>query len=351
MFETDTDHSWRELYDAMAKLYTLAPWQWMSDTDLFAVRRPEDATIGYVSVFGAAGESFGVFVFLGAYGLWTYERQAEIGARRDLEQLEQIDSAELLERFPYGLSALFEDRTRLSERERTRLRALGLAYRGRNAWPQARFHEPGYLPTPDLTPAQLELLATAVEQTVEVASRVLDDPDYLVPPETRVGWLRLRTLSASTGRWVDGWHRPRAARREPTVRLDLEALLREVGPLRPPQGAWEVDFAYLPGAVSDGRDGRPYFPRLILVVDAATGLVLGHDVGAPERAAEALQLTATRAAVEHGPPEHLKVSHPDAARLLAPLARAVGARMTLVKRLPRAQRLRQSMVAAMEREL
>lgn len=32
---------WRDLYDAATALPDLAPWRWMADEDLFAVRDPE----------------------------------------------------------------------------------------------------------------------------------------------------------------------------------------------------------------------------------------------------------------------------------------------------------------------
>jgi hypothetical protein len=340
------DNVWRELYDQMAELYALAPWRWMADSDLFAVRNPDDGQIGYVSVFGAGGESFGVFVFLGAYGLWTYQRQAEIGASGDIGRM---DPSEVLEQLPYGLSALFEDRASLSEAERRRLRALGRSYRGRNAWPQARFHEPGYVPTVDLLPAQARLLATAVDQTLEVARRVNDDPRYLVPPASRAGQLRLRTQAPGSERWVDAWHRPpHAARPEPTATLEPAAIVREIGTLAPATGTWEVELAYLPGVVDEGRGSRAYFPRLILVVDGASGLVLASDVRAPDQTAESVQLTVLSTTLQHHPPEILRVRHPDAARLLEPVARAIGARLTVSQRLPQAERARRAIFAAMD---
>ncbi len=52
------------LFEASAEFYRLAPWQWLYNEDLFAVRYPlPDGEWRYVSVMGNAGMEFGLAVF------------------------------------------------------------------------------------------------------------------------------------------------------------------------------------------------------------------------------------------------------------------------------------------------
>jgi hypothetical protein len=99
-----TREEWRRLYETALAYRERAPWQWLSDADLFGVRDPASGEIGWCSVFGAAGELFGLFVYAGSEGLATYLRMAG----------EDLDSDEL----PYiqqGWLATFEDRPALDK--------------------------------------------------------------------------------------------------------------------------------------------------------------------------------------------------------------------------------------------
>lgn len=51
-----TREEWRQLYEAALAYREHAPWQWLSDADLFGVRDPASGEFGWCSVFGAAGE-------------------------------------------------------------------------------------------------------------------------------------------------------------------------------------------------------------------------------------------------------------------------------------------------------
>ena len=46
------------LYQAAKQVKELAPWEWMTEGDLFGVQNPETKEIGFVSVMGELGEHF-----------------------------------------------------------------------------------------------------------------------------------------------------------------------------------------------------------------------------------------------------------------------------------------------------
>ena len=51
---------WSRLYQAAIRIKEMAPWEWMSEMDIFGVRNPETDETGYVSIMGALGEHYAV---------------------------------------------------------------------------------------------------------------------------------------------------------------------------------------------------------------------------------------------------------------------------------------------------
>jgi hypothetical protein len=132
-----TETEWRALYDAADELKALAPWEWMLDSDLFAVRDPESGQIGYCCVMGNLGEHYALAVYLGADGLRGYE---EVASGAYAERPAQALFAQRC------LMVSFEDRELLDKESYAQIKALGRKYRGRQAWPELRDYTPGYLP-------------------------------------------------------------------------------------------------------------------------------------------------------------------------------------------------------------
>lgn len=151
---------WQRLYAAEDAYVALAPWKWMTEADLFGVRSPESAEIGWCAVVGAYGETRGLAVYLGDEGLEMYSA-AQLGA---------LDTAIIGNNFPalwYSLGG----RRDLKPRELEVIRALGLRFRGRDVWPCFRSYRPGYAPWP-LETHEARFLALALEQTTLVARRL-----------------------------------------------------------------------------------------------------------------------------------------------------------------------------------
>ncbi|MCC6568662.1 MAG: hypothetical protein IT315_05445, partial [Anaerolineales bacterium] len=52
MKHTPSLEEWRKLYDLMAQLKDLAPWEWMEEDDIFGIQMPETGELGFISVMG-----------------------------------------------------------------------------------------------------------------------------------------------------------------------------------------------------------------------------------------------------------------------------------------------------------
>ena len=129
--------AWKGLYDAASAFRDIACWRWMSDSDLFGVKDPENGEIGYCCVLGQLGEVYGLVVYLGSAGL---------------EQHRKIQSGKVSAGSPdfiYNqtcLTAWFGNRSDLEDADRKVINELRLKFRGSHAWPQFRSLQPGYMP-------------------------------------------------------------------------------------------------------------------------------------------------------------------------------------------------------------
>lgn len=159
---------WRRLYQAMARLKDMAPWGWMTETDLFGVQDPEADALGFVSVMGMAGEHMAVSVYLGAQGLHGFLGLQTAGPNIGPEAFFAVPQ----------LQASFEDRDMLDRKDRRVIKKLDLTFRGRRAWPLFRSYRPGCFPW-FLEAAEARFLTHALEQTCEVTPRFKDDPALL----------------------------------------------------------------------------------------------------------------------------------------------------------------------------
>src|ERR1051326_7444971 len=158
----------KTLFSLAARVKELAPWEWMDESEVFGVQNPETGELGFVSVMGMAGQHFAVAVYVGAEGLYGV---------LDFASQETITNPDQLLAIPQ-LQASFENRDTLDKQDRELIKRLGLKFRGAGAWPMFRSYRPGFMPW-FVTSEEARFLAHALEQTLEVAPRVKEDPDIL----------------------------------------------------------------------------------------------------------------------------------------------------------------------------
>lgn len=150
----------RSLFALMAEIKQIAPWAWMTETDIFGVQGVGAAEPDFVSVMGMAGEHYAVALYLGTRGLFEFWHFQQNQARVQPEALLLLPQ----------LQVSFADRDVLDTHDRELLKAAGVKPRGRNAWPRLRSHRPGLLPW-HITSAEVAPLYMALEQLLDVAPR------------------------------------------------------------------------------------------------------------------------------------------------------------------------------------
>jgi hypothetical protein len=310
-----TQAQWQALYQAAAAFRDLAPWVWMTDKDLFAVEDPVTGEVGYGGVMGSGGQEFGLHVFIGAEGFDGFCKMVD-----DEVEPESMEAAMLMR----SVAVAFESREMLDRRDHEVVRALGLRFRGRGVWPWFRSQRPGYAPW-YLDDAEAKLLEVALRQGLEVAQRVktrglqlssgMDDQPVL-------------TRCFRQGAWVDEWCEPPTWRPPweelaPPDELRLKQLQQAAGKSR---NRWQMDLFYLPTPIGE-RGQRPYFPRMLLVVNRQ-GLIVGNELLEPWVSATERQ-EAVFKVLERAPglPQEIQVGREEVQRLLRPMATALGVKV------------------------
>jgi hypothetical protein len=323
-----TKEEMEKLLEAALAFKQQAPWQWMWDAQIWGIRNPETGQIGYASVMGQLGEHLALAVYHGSEGLHGWYR---------LSQNEEPDNPTILYEIPH-LQASFEDRERLTDKDRQVIKSLGLKFRGRQEWPRFRSYVPGYVDW-YVTGEEARFLTLALRQTVEMAPRLKADP-MLLEPRGDHFLVRTRTEQG----WVEEW-------------LALEPL--------PPSGVMVLDEAdadrlkqhfasrikkvevdmYGLTVIRNDRDARPYVGYHFMVVESEQGLILGSDLLVADPSFEDMWMnlpnhllkTITHAGIL---PKDMAVRSERIAFFLAPLAEQLNIRLKVAKRLPALDRAR-----------
>lgn len=329
-----THAEWAALYQAATAFKQLAPWQWMLDSATFGVQNPEDGEIGYCSIMGQLGEHFALGVYRGSAGLDGY-LQIQAG---------EFDPPDITALYVQKcLMASFEDRDFLEKPDLAIIKAQGLKFRGRNAWPLFRNYEPGYLPW-FVTSGEARFLTLALQQALDVGQRYRDNPLLLDPP--RAGAYLVRVVDTS-GVWQDTWRAPEPLPDdEPAIpqfdELRAERIKRQITAR---EGMWDVDMLMLPDAVRGDDGGRPFFPYIFLWVDRQSGMVLPPQIAPPEDYQVMLQTTLLDMIEQAGfAPQEIGALTTQPLDLLRPLGARLGIKLRHARNLPGLEHARAGLV-------
>ena len=269
---------WNPLYEVAEQIKELAPWQWMTEKDMFGVQDPETGQIGFVSVMGMLGEHFAIGAYLGVDALhqfWELEDIADSPNPDDLRyRLILIPQ----------MQASFEDREFVQKEELGIMRRLGLSYHGHSVYPVFRNLQPG-CPLWLLNSEQIPFLKQILEQTLNVAPRYQQDDSLLYPDnvgDDEMYLLRVPTKLDGEVVWTDEIRpipKPTIAHKIPiiidTARYEALQNMPRVG------NSVEIDLFMFHNRIVEPKGKQPYFPFILMIVECDSGVVLAHKLLSP----------------------------------------------------------------------
>jgi hypothetical protein len=281
----------------------------MEEMDLFGVKDPETGEIGYCSIMGMAGEHFALAVYEGTQGLETFLRLEALGEAA-MESMELALNQKCL-------MASFEDRAELQEEDVEVVKALGLTFRGKHAWPLFRKMRPFCLPY-FVDAHQARFLTVALQQAVEVSQRFKKDPDILGSEENPTFLVRASKPENGGVEWFDERQdAPAFEEPEPLAAyMPNELALEKIRRLPRKPLIIEMDFVLVPAPVE--QEEGPYFPYLLLLADPASQRALGMRTAPPWDYGEAFGETLVKALEEvEGRPQEVRVGRPELLELFS----------------------------------
>ena len=224
------------------------------------------------------------------------------------------------------------------------IKALGLQFRGRNAWPLFRSYRPGYHPW-YVTREEAQVLTVALYQAIEVAVRFKADPELLTPPRANHYFVRVPQQEEAGLRWSDAWLEPHPLEKpiiiaQPLDENRLERLNRTITERR---GIWELDSFYSPMGVTE-KGERPYYPLIILWVERSSRFIVNHDLAHPLEGLSALpEQFMILAENIRALPEELVIKKAEIFKLLEPITRKLGIKLRKAARLRALEEVQTSM--------
>lgn len=257
------------LHDLADRLYQLAPWDWMEESQLVRLIHPDTGESGYLSVMGAAGEHVCLAVYLGEEALRRFHlMQSDDPCDPAIPQEDRLHL--ILE--SRQLQCAFGTRGALRKDELAEIKKLGRKYRGDN-WPTFRSFRPGHAPGP-VDDAEAAWLAHAIEQLLAVAPALEHDP--LGDSRLAGDEIEVLTREFRDGAWQSTWTVLDGRCHEWATPAPDEFTLEKVKRLDR-LADLECLFLLVPNPV--GPDPRSaVFPYFAITADAKSGLVLGMDI-------------------------------------------------------------------------
>src|SRR5262249_6619551 len=171
-------------------------------------------------------------------------------------------------------------------------------FRGANSWPLFRNYAPGMFPW-FLTSSEARFLTTALEQLLDVGPRVRDDEDVLRGEEAGEFLVRVPRVENARLVWEDKIMRVPEPELKEAMPAPLDPqLLESLKQLPEVTNLIEIELTMLPMPVREKKD-RPFFPYLLMLVDASSGMILGNDMLQPLPSLDSIRAEFPTKVAEH----------------------------------------------------
>lgn len=269
MIEDATLQGWKDLYEVAIKIKELKPWEYLWDMDIFTLFLPEIKEPFYFSVMGRAGE---------CYSIGAYEGFDEFSGFMRIVESQDIPDHQMF-RYQNNLMCYFGDRDELTKGELKIIKDLGIKFRGRNEWVYFRSFKTGYYPH-TLDQTQVQNLTVLLRQ-LYMSLRAYIEKGVKVDFEK--GNSLYRHYDEEDDLWYNYEH-PLIIPNKNYIRVEItdELLIERLNKQKINKSIIEIDTLYLNAKINDKQYDRPVVPKLCLIADQRTGIILDQDMLSPE---------------------------------------------------------------------
>ncbi len=268
------DPLWTEVYKLAIQFKESKCWKWLYDSDIMYYRDQKTGYFGLMSIMGFLGEFIGIAFYYDEVGMKSYFNLEY--SECTIKSVEACDIA-LDQQY---LLLKFGDRRDTRPQERELFSILNLKFRGSGNYLLFRKKLPGtalwYL-----NKQELEIMKRVLETTLIFIAFLENNPEII--KEMRSQPNRIPDIS-NIGRnnptqynWFDltGFHFTRTLENTFPNNLALESYEQL-------QAGWIIEEFYIPSAIKDKNDIIPYYFKIVLIMDAQSGIILETLTGKSE---------------------------------------------------------------------
>lgn len=314
---------WSLLYETAARIKELKPWEKFWDMDIVAVQDGKEEDTIFFSILGKGGDCYGVSVYEGYNGLNDF-LLLTLGERMNLSMEYTMFSQK-------NLTCYWGNREELTEKQRGIIKELGYKYRGKNQWLYFMSYEPGYYPY-NMDKDEVIRMTRHLE-SLEQALNLYNKEAPQVNFENG-NMLLFKPDKEGNGGKLKEAPLPFTAYQFGNLIITDEELLDELKEAGRCGCILEADVAYLGASVTDKKYDRPANPRLCLLGEARSEMILKFEmVGPEEDVIAALAEEVIGFILQAGAPEEIRVSNVIVGAALEQICDTCGIKMRRVKSL------------------
>lgn len=315
-----TLEEWRALYDIAIRLKDMKPWEELWDMDLITILPHEKEEPCICSVMGRGGECYGIGAYIGVNAIHNFFVMASS---------QDIPPSQLI-RYQNNIMCYFGNRDELTKKELNIIKELGLKFRGANNWIYFRVFEAGYAPHMPEKRQVLEL--TDILKHLYMAIKALHNG---VEVDFEGGKTLIRRFHEEDNTWIN-YEMPifMPEVQYPVPALEDQLLIQRLK--KQPQGnaILELDIAYLNSTINDISYDKPLIPRLCILADVRSGLLLSQVMITPEDDdVNVIFGTIIDYILQKGKPKQILVRDTHTLSILMDLCKQVGIRILISEKL------------------
>jgi len=265
-----TKEQWAELFAVADTLKKMAPWEHLWSSDVITLMLPGREDPVYCTIAGRGGECFGIGVYPDNLAFREFIRILDTD-ESEPPFFTNLDQQCLL--------CNFGDREDVTPKDREAYQMLGLKFRGQNQWVYFRAVDPGFAPW-YIDSEQAELLIKALQNLIPVCEQYAAGQ---LEADFDSGDTIVRYYSAKDKAWLN------TVKELPPISINIaylqvtdEILIARLKKQKRNKAELEFDSIYFPAPVCEQEGGRPYLPKLIMLADKDSGIVLDQHMLAPD---------------------------------------------------------------------
>lgn len=331
---------WREAYTLADKVKELAPWEHLHDMDVFGFEHPDTGKVYLFSVMGAKRENIAVGIMA---DIKTWDVHRKVSQR-------EVGNYNIT--LTYQLHLSYDSRTDVHPHELEVIKALGKKYRGRNEFPVFQVQKPGQYFW-HVTAEELELMILALQRFLEMAPTIIKEnmgPELFsksVCHETF--YIRKPVKCDGNLSWQNEWMHIPVEAESGTVPVSLKTV-NKVKKLHPVRNVFEFDIFLFPNLIQKDETTAPEFPFVALTVVEDAMHVAGFETfsgDSAEKINTELAYSLIDTCVKNNvKPAVIRVRNESVKELIAEVAKALNAKVTVQQSLPGVDSVAEKMIGA-----